>query len=97
MNAEQVEWLDSEWADGGFAAYVDGVEANVSPSESGDGWFWSVKATSAVSEWPEVWNCGVEQWPSVAKRKAASSLMKARKAYRVRWQEYLAAKAAGER
>lgn len=54
-----VQWQPLEWNDDGSAATVEpGLKLEISPDEDG-GWFWRVDLTAAVSEYPEIWDCGI--------------------------------------
>jgi len=83
MTIERASWRPSETGEG-TAAYVAGYELNVERSSDqravGKRWFWSTLATSAVSEYPEVQDCGfastevqAEQLAERAARKAVQT------------------------
>lgn len=63
-----LNWTAAEWGDGAIAAYVRGLEVSV----DADG-FWSVRATSAVSEYPELWDAGRAPSVAIGKVRAAAS------------------------
>jgi hypothetical protein len=51
----EIGWAPDETGSDGVEAVVDGFALTVTPIEDKPGrWFWSVKATSEVSEAPEV-------------------------------------------
>ncbi len=65
-----IEWATSEWDPDTEAAYVEpGLECSISPNDGG--YFWIVRLTASVSEYPEVWDA-----------KAANSREEARYAVR---------------
>lgn len=77
-------WGPSEWADNGFAAYINGIEANVYPSDpfgEGTGWIWDVKPTSHRCEWPELFDSGETKTVEAAKKKAAAAARRADSKY----------------
>jgi hypothetical protein len=51
-------WHQSEWDEQTLVAYSCGYELSVSPEIGTDAWFWAVRVTSEISEWPEVYAAG---------------------------------------
>ncbi len=81
MKASQIEWSEHEAAERGWFAYSQGVTGEVLPEQDG-GWFWMVRPTGEVSEYPELYDSGiVPKRPSVAKMKAAASMIRAMRSY----------------
>lgn len=79
-----VVWEESEWADEGSSAYLKGYEADVFPrtyqvtvDEEVSGYDWTVKATEAVSEYPELQESGFEITETKAQAAAAAALRRA--------------------
>lgn len=74
-----VRWQCSEWCDapGAASAAHEGYVADVSCESNGDGWFWEVRATAAVSEYPELIDCGIEDTAHAATFVAERVLFKA--------------------
>ena len=68
-----IEWVESEWNEGGSSAYVEpGVTADVYVTSHG--WFWRTDLTSAVSETPECWSLGLVETEAEAKEDAEDSI-----------------------
>lgn len=82
------KWQESEWADDGVTAYEGGVEADVYPDDRG--WLWGVKATAAVSEWPELWDAGSAGTKKDAQDAAERALARAVSAYAANYEAFLA-------
>lgn len=71
-------WHEAEWDAAAFMAYSGGYEVSVSPPREGEPqWFWTVDATSEISEWPETWSCGFASSEAGAKAAAQISVEKA--------------------
>ena len=68
-----LDWMESEWADEGSWAWLKGYVADVWKVDD-DLWFWTVKATEAVSEWPELQDSGQNKTAGAAKNAAAKAL-----------------------
>lgn len=69
MTTVTLNWTDAEWGDGAVAACYRGLEVSV----EADG-FWSVRATRAVSDYPELWNAGSAGSVEAGKAAAAKSV-----------------------
>jgi len=89
MKISEIEWMPSETdqsvGEEGLFAFVNGIEASVDRQEDG-AWFWAVRPTGSRSESPELFDAGIA-CKSVAKRKAASALKRADRAYQTASQE----------
>lgn len=81
MNAIGINWGPCEWDDSGegVSASYAGYEADVTPTIVADGqkWFWRVDATSDVSEYPEVYDCGHSATRADGQDAAETALRKA--------------------
>jgi hypothetical protein len=75
--------MTSEWTDQGWAADVNGIEADVWSTDGGATWEWSVKPSSQRCEWPEVVAVGVCKSADLAKSKAARKALAADASYPV--------------
>ena len=87
--APPVVWEESEWADGGLSAWVDGIVADVVPStvygppdpEAWGGprlaWSWEVKPSSSRCEYPEMFDAGEAHTQAGACRAAAAAARRA--------------------
>ncbi len=71
-----VAWYPSETGEG-VEAEAGGYVAAVHAALDGDGIFWRVDATAAVSEWPEVYACGFAATEADARRDAEAALARA--------------------
>lgn len=74
-----VDWFDSETGEG-WEAELGGYVAWVHPdtwAKASSGFCWSVMATSAVSEWPELQDAGSTSDEQTAKAAAVESMRKA--------------------
>lgn len=74
-----IAWHESETDEEAISTYLAGYTAEVGPcrEDASFEWFWRVDATSEVSEWPEVFNCGFAETLSDAIERAEKSLRKA--------------------
>ena len=74
-----MDWYESEWADDGFAADVNGIEADVYPVDGGV--FWSVQPSAGRCEFPELFDCGTVSTVEEAKTAAESAMTRADATY----------------
>lgn len=88
MSGYEVKWAPAEWDDEAVSAELRGYEASVVKEDASTGWDgkpypagygWVVKATAAVSEWPEVQATGFNRSLSGATRSAGAALKRAAK------------------
>lgn len=75
-------WTTSEWARDGETTEHRGYVADIWTTKRSDTavswvWVWQVKATDAVSEWPELQAYGWSRTRETAKRKAEAALRRA--------------------
>jgi len=82
----KIDWQRAEWADDErvLDVFLGGVMVTVAPHDDNGDWVWTVRATSEVSEHPELYDCGTAPTESAAKGAAVKSGRKAAQSYAAR-------------